>query len=92
MDANALQQRIGEMQIQAHAFGQRYSAYIIMFNAAAQLGDSRDMDNMREQVHGVVDHILDTNAQIFMLTRQLIALQSQPNPPPPPAPPPPWQK
>ncbi len=92
MDANALQQRIGEMQIQAHALGQRYAAFIMMFNAAAQLNDAKDMDNVREQVHGVIDNILDTNAQIFMLTRHLIAAQAAPTPPPP-APPgtPPWK-
>jgi len=78
MNMNQLQAALSDLQIQSASYGQRYAGYVSIYNAACTVGNTRDMDNMREQIHGVVDNILDTNAQIYMLTRQVIALGNGP--------------
>ena len=77
MTAEQIAQALTDMQIQSAAHGQRYAGLMNLFNACCTVGDTAGMDNMREQLHGIIDNILDTNAQIYMLTRQLLALQGR---------------
>jgi hypothetical protein len=68
-----LQAMLRDEQIRSASLGQRYSGLMNLFNAACTVNDVRDMENMRDQIHGIVDQILDSNATIYMLTRQVMA-------------------
>lgn len=72
MNVEQLQQAIADANIEGSALQLRYTGLINIFNAASMGANARDMDNVREQLHAVVDQILDNNSVIFMLTRQLV--------------------
>lgn len=70
-EVQRLQALIQRHNQEAVALNLRHSGLINLFNAACVVNDHRDMENLREQVHGIVDNILDSNATLHMLTRQL---------------------
>lgn len=73
-DANAIQTEISRLTLRTVSLQQQQIAQTHMFNSAAIMMDGKAMDTHRAGIHGVVDQILDSNARIFALTRQLNAL------------------
>lgn len=72
-EVQRLQAMLNEANVTSVSLGQKYAGLMNLFNAACGINDTRDMENLREQIHGVIDNILDSNATIYMLTRQLMA-------------------
>lgn len=68
-----LQALLNDANVNSVSLGQKYAGLMNLFNAACTINDTRDMENLREQIHGIIDNILDSNATIYMLTRQLMA-------------------
>lgn len=76
-EVRRLQAMLNQQSIEGAALNLRYTGLINMFSAACMVNNGRDMDNLREQIHGLVDNILDSNATTHMLTRQLIEAASR---------------
>lgn len=45
----------------------KYSALMRLFDAAAAEGNAKDMEEIREKLHGLLDLMLDQNASIYSL-------------------------
>lgn len=69
-----LQARITELQTKNYAATLHYAGLQNLFNAAAVIPNTQDMDELRERMHASLDEQLDNNAALFMLTKQLIAM------------------
>lgn len=72
-EVQRLQALLNDANVHSVSLGQKYAGLMNLFNAACVINDTRDMENLREQIHGIIDNILDSNATIYMLTRQLMA-------------------
>jgi hypothetical protein len=70
----ALQQELNIASNLAASLGQKHSGLMNIYNSACIVGNRRDMDNVRAQIHECLDQLLDTNARIFMLTRKMTGL------------------
>ena len=68
---NELAQQLKGLSLQVSALQQRQAGELSLFNAAAILGDGKAMDKRRANVHGIIDQILDLNARMFALARQV---------------------
>lgn len=75
-DVVRLRSQIAELNLRANSLSLQISGLHQMYNAACIIANTRDMDNLREQLHALLDQQLDQNASLFMLTRQLIQAQS----------------
>jgi hypothetical protein len=56
--------------LKANALGQRYSAGVSLFHAAALINNQEECDEMRAQLHANLDGLLDCLNSIEMLRRQ----------------------
>ena len=72
--AQAIQKEISQLTLRGVSLQQQQIAQTHLFNAAAIMLDGNMMDSHRASIHAVVDEILDGNARMFALTRQLNAL------------------
>ncbi len=71
-EVSRIQAMLSEANLTSASLGQMYDSLMNLFNAACVVNDTSGMENLREQIHGVIDNILDSNATIYMLTRQLM--------------------
>lgn len=52
----------------------RFDAVQKLFDSACFLGQGQEMDNLRLQLHALLDARLDHNARIMQLTREMMNL------------------
>lgn len=75
MNEAQLQAQIADLSVASASLTTKIEGFHKIYNAACIAGVPRDMDNMREQLHALLDLQLDQNASLFMLMRQLIAIK-----------------
>lgn len=75
-----LQALLAEANVAGASYQMRYGAFLQMYNSASLTNSHAEMDNIRAQIHAVVDMILDNNTTLMMLTRQLVEYTGR-NPP-----------
>lgn len=69
-----LKRQIAELNVRNAALATRTAGTHQIYNSACIVGNTTDMDNLREQLHAMLDEQLDQNASLFMLVRQLTSL------------------
>ncbi len=74
MTIEAIQKELNVASNNAVAISQEYTGLIHIYNSTCIVGNKRDMDNVRAQIHNCLDQLLDANARIFMLTRKMTGL------------------
>lgn len=74
MNREQLTARIQALNMEGAALNQRYSGFMSLYNAACISNNQPEMERHRMEILATVEQILDGNAMVFMLTRQLIEL------------------
>lgn len=67
-----VQQKIQQICLTTAYLQQRQAGEVNLFNAAATLANRKDMDALRERLHGTLDEMLDANASMYMLVKMTI--------------------
>lgn len=55
----------------SNVLSQRFAGQMQMFNAEVQSGNNAEAERLREVIHAIVDNILDANARMSQLCRDL---------------------
>lgn len=69
-EIDAAAKEITKIQFELMAMSERYQAKLSLFSAAARLGDAREMDRLRTEIHIELDMIMDSNARLGSIMRE----------------------
>ncbi len=73
-DSPKLQSEVRAESMKLTAVVMRLEAVNKLFDSAAFLGQGKEMDDLRLQIHALIDARLDHNARIMQLTREMMDL------------------
>lgn len=72
-----LRRQISDMTVEISVLSTRIGGLQQIFHSAALSGNAAEMDNLRNQIHAVLDDQLDKVATLYMLSRQLSDITGQ---------------